>query len=96
MNILDIFSKNPQISHFMKIRPVGTELLRAKKQTEGQAEMTKLIVASRNFAGAPKKFKSLQYAQRMLFVCFGIFSEKKESFGSSLQWRRNYYVEDRN
>ena len=39
--------------------------------------MTKLRIASRNFAGAPKNFKRLQYAQRMLFVRFGIFSKKK-------------------
>ena len=61
----------------MKIRPVRAELLHAKKRTEGQTDVTKPIVASRNFAGAPKKLKRLQYAQRTLFVCFGIFSEKK-------------------
>ena len=35
----------------MKIRPVGTELFHA----DGQTDMTKLIVASRNFANAPQK-----------------------------------------
>jgi hypothetical protein len=34
----------------MKIRPVGTELF----QVDGQPDMTKLIVAYRNFANAPK------------------------------------------
>jgi len=34
----------------MKIRPVGAELLRAV----GRTDMTKLIVAFRNFANAPK------------------------------------------
>jgi len=34
----------------MKIRPVGTELFHA----DGQTEMTKLIVASRNLADAPQ------------------------------------------
>jgi hypothetical protein len=34
----------------MKIRPVGAELFHA----DGQTDMTKLIVAFRNFANAPK------------------------------------------
>jgi hypothetical protein len=36
----------------MKILPVGTELFHADRQTE--TDMTKLIVAFRNFANAPK------------------------------------------
>ena len=35
----------------MKIRPVGAELF----HTNGQTDMTKLIVALRNFANEPKK-----------------------------------------
>jgi hypothetical protein len=35
----------------MKIRPVGADLLHA----DGQTDMTKIIVALRNFAKAPKK-----------------------------------------
>jgi hypothetical protein len=38
----------------MKIRPVGAELFYADRRTEGRTEMTKLIVAFRNFAKAPK------------------------------------------
>ena len=34
----------------MKIRPVGTELFHA----EGQTDMTKLILVSRNFVKVPK------------------------------------------
>jgi hypothetical protein len=34
----------------MKIRPVGAELF----HLDGQTDMTKLIVAFRNFANAPK------------------------------------------
>jgi hypothetical protein len=41
--------KNTQISNFMKICPVGAELLHA----DGRTDMTKLIAASRNFANAP-------------------------------------------
>ena len=52
MNLRDRFSKNPQISNFMKIRPVGAELFHA----DGRTDMTKLIVAFRNFANAPKKW----------------------------------------
>ena len=44
--------KKAQVSNFIKIRPVGTELFHA----DGQTDMTKLIVAFRNFAKAPKKF----------------------------------------
>ena len=42
----------------MKIRPVAAELLHA----DGQTDMTKLIVAFRNFANAPKDaYSNLQY-----------------------------------
>ena len=45
-----------QILNFMKIRPVGAELFHAdgRAETDGQTGMTKLIVAFRNFANAPK------------------------------------------
>jgi len=39
-----------QISNFMKIRPVGAELLHADRRTD----MTKLTVAFRSFANVPK------------------------------------------
>jgi len=40
------FSKTIQISNFLKVRPVGAQLLHA----DGWADMTNLIVAFRNFA----------------------------------------------
>jgi len=45
-----IFDKNT--SNFMKIRPVGAELFHADRRTD----MTKLIIAFRNFANAPKTY----------------------------------------
>jgi len=38
-----MFSKNIQISNFMKIRPVGAELLLAEWQTDGRTDMMKVI-----------------------------------------------------
>jgi len=49
-NFRDRFSKSSQISDFTKIRPVGAELFHADRRTD----MTKLIVAFRNYANAPK------------------------------------------
>ena len=46
----DFREKKNKISNFMKIRLVRFELLHA----DGKADMTKLIVAFRNFANAPK------------------------------------------
>jgi len=44
------FSKNTQIPNLMKIRSVGAEMFHA----DGQTDVTKLIVAFRTFANAPK------------------------------------------
>ena len=50
--------ENPQISDFIKIRPVGAELFHADRPTEGWTGMTKKITAFfftfANFAIAPK------------------------------------------
>ena len=48
------FRKNLQISDFIKIRPVGTDLL----HSYGQTDMTKLIDAFRNFAKATKNCRT--------------------------------------
>jgi hypothetical protein len=49
LNFLDRFSKNTHILNFVKILPVGAELLHADRQTE--------IVAFRYFANAPKTIR---------------------------------------
>jgi hypothetical protein len=49
-NFLHKFSKNTQVSYFMYIRLVGSELIHA----HGRTDMTKLIVAFSNFASAPQ------------------------------------------
>jgi hypothetical protein len=54
------FSKNSQISNFMKISPVGAELFHTDRRTNGRTGMWKLIVALRNFTNAPKKNKDLR------------------------------------
>jgi len=52
---LDSFSENIQIN-FFKIRPVGAELFHA----DGRTDMTKLLVAIRNFSQAPKKWTQVK------------------------------------
>jgi hypothetical protein len=44
------FRKNTQISNFIEIRPVGADLFYVDRRTD----MTKLMVAFRDFANAPK------------------------------------------
>ena len=49
MNFLDRFSTKSRISSFIKIRPARAKLFHADRR-----DMTKLIVAFRNFVNAPK------------------------------------------
>ena len=58
LNFLDRSSKNLQISNFMEIHPVGTELFQADglthKRADGQKDMMELIVVFRNFFESAK------------------------------------------
>jgi hypothetical protein len=65
LNFLDIFSKYPQISIFMKMCPIGAELFYAVVWMD----MTKLIVAFRNSAKAPKN-KTIQQSTSLRFYYF--------------------------
>jgi len=46
---LDRFSKNNEISNFMEIHLVGAELLHADGRTDGQTDITKVIVRFHKF-----------------------------------------------
>ena len=54
LRFLESFLKNTQMLNYMKIRPVGVVSMGADGRTDGRTDMTKLIVAFRNFANAPK------------------------------------------
>jgi hypothetical protein len=55
MNVLGKFSKNTQISIFLKICLVAPELFHANGRRKRQTDITKLIVDFRNFLDTPKK-----------------------------------------
>ena len=59
LDFLNGFSKNPQISNFMEIRPVGAEVFHADRQTGGWTDMTKLIVTFCNFAHGSKNLHTI-------------------------------------
>jgi hypothetical protein len=59
LNFLNWVSISPQISNFMKIRPMVAELIQCEiwdRQTERRTDMRKLIVAFRNFSKASKSY----------------------------------------
>ena len=50
----------------MKIRPVGAELFHAEGRKKRRTDVTKLIVAFRNFANAPKNIYRRIEKERMM------------------------------
>jgi hypothetical protein len=55
LNFLCIFSKHNQISKFIGILAVGSELFHVDAQLDRQTHVTKLLVVFRNFPNAPNK-----------------------------------------
>jgi len=56
----------------MNIRLVGAELFHTDRRTHGWTDMTKLVVAIRNFANARKKSKLFRSSCSMwafLYIC---------------------------
>jgi hypothetical protein len=77
LNFLNRFSKNPSISNFLRIRPVGAELYgRTDRRTDERKDghVTKLIVVFRKFANAPKnaslKFEIIRYSLSCVVTFF--------------------------
>ena len=77
--------QNPQVSNFIKICPVGAELLNGDERTDGQTDMTKkLIVAVRNFSKAPKNSK---FFKRTVFTyCVGSSEQRAVFIHSFIQY----------
>ena len=59
------FSKKVQISSFIKIRPVGAELVHTDRR-ERRTDITKQIVAFCNFANPPKKRNTVPYVEKII------------------------------
>ena len=57
------------VSSFIKIRPVGAELFHADGQTDGQTDTSKLIVAFRNVANAPKNQQTYKRVEKYKRRC---------------------------
>jgi hypothetical protein len=53
----------------MKIRVVRAELFHAGGQTGRQTDMTKVIVAFRNFANEPRNCQECHHSVRTSYVC---------------------------
>ena len=94
LNLLNGFSKNTQISNFMKIRPLGAKLFHEDSRTDRRTDMAKLIIAFHIFSNAPKNsiihtfqgfyihkiFSNLLYKIRFFFLILSrIWKKNKES-----------------
>ena len=71
--LTQIKTKDPQISNFIKIHPMGAELFHAYGQTDSYDEAN-LIVAFRTFANVPKNSRN-----RMHVRCAVQYSHKQRN-----------------
>jgi hypothetical protein len=85
MNFLHGFSKNTQISNFIKIRLVGAEFFHA----DGRTDMPKLIGAFRSFGNAPKKDLELKIPKENK-----ITGEIKVKFGKQMTTKTKLRLRD--
>jgi len=60
LNIIDTFSKNVQVSNFIKIRPFGTEVFRVNRQKRRQANSRSSQFCARTY----------KWQTRMYTKCF--------------------------
>ena len=72
--------------HLMKIRPVAVELFHA----DGMTNMTKLIVAFRNFANAPHYRSADTHTHTHAHARTHAHTHKTRSFQNSTFFPRNY------
>jgi hypothetical protein len=95
----------PQISNFTKIRPVGAELFHADGQTDSRTDVTKLIVAFRNFANAPTNESTAYIGRRSRISNIPTLSTEtdfhvKEKIPTACSWSqislisRHIYLDD--
>jgi hypothetical protein len=82
-NFLDTFSKNPQISNFMKILAVETELF----HVDGQTDMTKLSHFLQ-FCNVPKK-EQTQLRNTQKYTVITIFTSIQDDSNLSLSPEQN-------
>jgi hypothetical protein len=73
LTFLDRFLENNEISNFMKIRRVATELFHAGGRKDGWTDMRNVIVAFHNFATPPKMFQIKQSFNK--FFAFSVTSQ---------------------
>ena len=86
LNFIERFCKNPQISNFVKIRPMGAEV-QVDRRTDERTDKMKLIVAFSNVAKAPKgtlKLGSVQCPERRS-GSIAVYHYQKPSHGQVLR-----------
>jgi hypothetical protein len=89
MNFLHKCLETAQISNFMKFRPVGVELFHVDgqkaRQVSSDADLTKLVVAIRNFANAPKyQWLNISQGREQSLFVVRIMRNKRTQFAKIL------------